>query len=188
MSNAQGHFCQLGSAWPAPCHQGEYQPSLGSDTCLSCPPGFHCPHPGIRMPRLCPAHAYCPTGKPRALKSPCIPGPQLSPQHLHLSFIHSFIIQTPWNAYCMPSTIFALGMLMAKTTCIDFLLPSFLPQAHPTPLCRFSFLHLLTHPCSMSCPFLTLSLGVQGEHLDQDDGKQVSSPVPVWVNNLGAAS
>ncbi|VFV21172.1 Hypothetical predicted protein [Lynx pardinus] len=48
------------SAWPVLCHQGEYQPSLGSDSCLLCPPGFHCPHPGTRMPRLCPAHAYCP--------------------------------------------------------------------------------------------------------------------------------
>ncbi|XP_042853857.1 multiple epidermal growth factor-like domains protein 11 [Panthera tigris] len=58
----QGHFCQPGSAWPVLCHQGEYQPSLGSDSCLLCPPGFHCPHPGTRMPRLCPAHAYCPAG------------------------------------------------------------------------------------------------------------------------------
>ncbi|XP_044928344.1 SCO-spondin isoform X2 [Mustela putorius furo] len=68
----QGHFCQPGSAWPAPCHQGEYQPSLGSDTCLSCPPGFHCPHPGTKMPRLCPAHAYCPTGT--WSPPPCPPG------------------------------------------------------------------------------------------------------------------
>nr|XP_023477726.1 multiple epidermal growth factor-like domains protein 11 [Equus caballus] len=58
----QGHFCQPGAARPAPCHRGEYQPSLGSDTCLLCPPGFYCPHAGTGVPRLCPAHAYCPAG------------------------------------------------------------------------------------------------------------------------------
>ncbi|XP_032352703.1 multiple epidermal growth factor-like domains protein 6 [Camelus ferus] len=58
----QGHFCQPGAAWPALCHPGEYQPSLGSDACLQCPAGFHCPHPGSRVPTLCPAHAYCPAG------------------------------------------------------------------------------------------------------------------------------
>ncbi|KAF6119825.1 hypothetical protein HJG60_010211 [Phyllostomus discolor] len=68
----EGHFCQPGAAWPAPCHRGEYQPSLGSDTCLSCPPGFHCPNPGSRVPRLCPAHAYCPAGVWSPL--PCPPG------------------------------------------------------------------------------------------------------------------
>ncbi|CAO2591553.1 hypothetical protein LEMLEM_LOCUS6359, partial [Lemmus lemmus] len=49
----QGHFCQPGGAWPVPCHRGHYQPSLGSDTCLPCPPGSYCPHPGTQIPRPC---------------------------------------------------------------------------------------------------------------------------------------
>nr|XP_019605134.1 PREDICTED: signal peptide, CUB and EGF-like domain-containing protein 3 [Rhinolophus sinicus] len=68
----QGHFCQPGAAWPAVCHRGGYQPSLGSDTCLRCPPGFHCPHPGTIVPRLCPAHTYCPAGT--WSPPPCPPG------------------------------------------------------------------------------------------------------------------
>ncbi|XP_019605139.2 uncharacterized protein LOC109457001 [Rhinolophus sinicus] len=68
----QGHFCQPGAAWPAVCHRGGYQPSLGSDTCLRCPPGFHCPHPGTIVPRLCPPHTYCPAGT--WSPPPCPPG------------------------------------------------------------------------------------------------------------------
>uniref|UniRef100_A0A8C8VT86 Predicted gene 9195 n=2 Tax=Peromyscus maniculatus bairdii TaxID=230844 RepID=A0A8C8VT86_PERMB len=58
----QGHFCQPGAAWPVLCHRGHYQSSLGSDTCLSCPPGSYCPYPGTQTPRPCPAHAYCQAG------------------------------------------------------------------------------------------------------------------------------
>ncbi|XP_011927069.1 PREDICTED: SCO-spondin [Cercocebus atys] len=71
----QGHFCQPGTAWPALCHRGHYQPSLGSDACLPCPPGFYCPHPGTSMPRLCPAHAYCPG---HGLHHGVLQGPSLS--------------------------------------------------------------------------------------------------------------
>lgn len=79
VSNTQGHFCQPGAAWPAPCHRGEYQPSLGADTCLPCPPGSYCPRPSTRVPRLCPAHAYCPAGMPRSPRHPPFPqGPPLS--------------------------------------------------------------------------------------------------------------
>nr|KAF6427833.1 hypothetical protein HJG63_008321 [Rousettus aegyptiacus] len=73
----QGHFCQPGAAWPAPCHRGEYQPSLGADTCLPCPPGSYCPRPSTRVPRLCPAHAYCPAGT--WSPPPCPPG-RFTPQ------------------------------------------------------------------------------------------------------------
>lgn len=90
VSNAQDHLCQAGAAWHAPCHRGEYQPSLASDTFLLCPPGFHCPHPSTRLPRLCPVHAYCPGGMPRSFQLPCLPGAVLSPQYpISLSLIHS---------------------------------------------------------------------------------------------------
>lgn len=90
VSNAQGHFCQPGAAWHAPCYRGKYQPSLGSDTFLLCLPGFHCPHPSTRLPRLCPVHAYCPGGMPRSFQLPCLPGAVLSPQYpISLSLIHS---------------------------------------------------------------------------------------------------
>ncbi|XP_072832011.1 uncharacterized protein [Vicugna pacos] len=92
----QGHFCQPGAAWPALCHPGEYQPSLGSDTCLQCPAGFHCPHPGSRVPTLCPAHAYCPAGTMAIRPCPAghyCPGgsetnpgaPQACPEHTYLA-------------------------------------------------------------------------------------------------------
>ena len=180
VSNAQGHFCQPGAARPAPCHRGEYQPSLGSDTCLLCPPGFYCPHAGTGVPRLCPAHAYCPAGMPRILNPPCLPGPLLSPQHPHLPLIHSFI--PSFKIHGVPTVCRALCWHEDHQRRRAHSQPSSSTRLyHPNPCC-FSSLRLLTGPCSMPCLSPPLHLGAQGEYLDQR-GQQTG--VIACANSLG---
>ncbi|XP_028563977.2 uncharacterized protein LOC114585457 [Podarcis muralis] len=58
----EGHFCQSGAAYPAPCPIGEYQPNRGSERCLPCQAGFYCHEAATGKPRRCPPHSYCPEG------------------------------------------------------------------------------------------------------------------------------
>lgn len=166
VSNAQGHFCQPGAAWHAPCHQGEYQPSLGSDTCLLCLPGFHCPHPSTRLCRLCPVHAYCPGGMPRSFQLPCLPGAVLSPQYpICLSLIHSNSLEGSLHSrHCTcPGTTHAQSMHP------NLAVPLPVPQASLLSLTLLLFFSSAVDlPWLMPCLF---PAALQGEHLGQRCGQ-----------------
>ncbi|XP_070826889.1 multiple epidermal growth factor-like domains protein 11 isoform X1 [Chaetodon trifascialis] len=58
----KGHHCPEGSALALPCPTGEYQPNLGSDSCIPCRPGFYCEEAIVGEPWPCPPHSFCPAG------------------------------------------------------------------------------------------------------------------------------
>ncbi|KAI4815467.1 hypothetical protein KUCAC02_005611 [Chaenocephalus aceratus] len=58
----KGHYCPEGSALALPCPTGEYQPNLGSDSCIPCRPGFYCEEAIVGEPWPCPPHSFCPAG------------------------------------------------------------------------------------------------------------------------------
>ncbi|XP_053125640.1 multiple epidermal growth factor-like domains protein 6 isoform X2 [Hemicordylus capensis] len=74
----KGYFCQSGSAYPAPCPTGKYQPNRGSEYCLPCQAGYYCHEATIGDPQSCPPHTYCPTGT--LVPHPCPDGTFTPPE------------------------------------------------------------------------------------------------------------
>lgn len=66
VDNSTGYVCPTGHACPAgvpveqPCDPGTYQPSPGSDSCLSCDAGTYCPYGQMTETVICPQGRYCP--------------------------------------------------------------------------------------------------------------------------------
>ncbi|XP_034519661.1 signal peptide, CUB and EGF-like domain-containing protein 3 [Ailuropoda melanoleuca] len=162
----KGHYCLGGTSSALPCPEGTLNPcegALSPRACQPCPAGRYCPGEGNGQSEggasegscgPCPAGSFCPGLSLSSPISSCVAGSECS-WNLRTSSSMAFLC--PQGHFCQ------------------------LGSAWPAPCHQGEYQPSLG---SDTC----LSLGVQGEHLDQDDGKQVSSPVPVWVNNLGAAS
>ncbi|XP_076147240.1 uncharacterized protein LOC143131472 [Alosa pseudoharengus] len=120
----KGHFCPRGSPMPLPCPTGQYQPNIGSDSCIPCRPGFYCEEAVVGDPLPCPPHTFCPAAT--MVPQPCPDGTFTHPHQGGLRDERE-CLPCPPGKYCRAGQI--KGVCAAGYVCVSSS-SDFSPQGH----------------------------------------------------------